>query len=60
MLNVTFNKVCHFTYVCLAYSWCKDVGKELLLNLEVRWGHGQPDLVGGIPVHGRGLELSGL
>jgi len=28
--------------------------------LEVGWGPGQPDLVGGSPTHGRGLELSGL
>ena len=27
---------------------------------QVGWGPGQPDLVGGSPAHGRGLELDGL
>jgi len=27
---------------------------------QVGWGHGQPELLGGSPVHGRGLGLSGL
>ena len=27
---------------------------------QVEWGPGQPDVVGGQPAHGRGLELDGL
>lgn len=31
-----------------------------VLQSQVGWDSEQPDAVGGIPVHGRGLELGGL
>jgi len=36
------------------------VGAPFLEVLKAAWGPGQPDLVGDVPAHGRGLELGGL